>query len=232
MPKAVFFESDGVLVETALEDLAAFNTAFQAANLQTRWDKELFARIAATPGTRQRIRAYFDRFGWPLTQAGDDALVEKLADVHKAAMLSAARGGRLPLRAGIRDMIDTAHGTEATLAIVTEMDGDVVTNCLSQLGLAAATRLKFMVCDGTSEKTKPAPEPYKAALQIADVAAEDAIAVEASPAGVRAAKEAGLLVIAVGNGLFPAERLSGADRVIPDLQSETGVMALCEAILA
>ncbi|MEO0467126.1 MAG: HAD-IA family hydrolase [Pseudomonadota bacterium] len=232
MPKAVFFESDGVLVETALEDLAAFNTAFQAANLKTRWDRELFARIAATPGTKARLRAYFDRYGWPLTQAGDDALVEKLTDIHKASMLSAARGGRLALRPGIKAMIDGAHGAEATLAIVTEMDGDVVTNCLAQLGLSAATKLKFMVCDGTSEKGKPAPDPYLAALQIAELGAEDAIAVEASPAGIRAAKEAGVFVIGAGNNLFPAQRLSGADKVISDLHSEDGVAALAEAILA
>ncbi len=46
-------------------------------------------------------------------------------------------------------------------------------------------------------RTKPAPDVYLAALQVLDVAAEEAIAVEDSTLGIAAAKAAGLYTLAV-----------------------------------
>ncbi|MEM6666311.1 MAG: HAD-IA family hydrolase [Pseudomonadota bacterium] len=231
MAKAVFFESDGVMVETAKEDLAAFNTAFESVGIKTRWNEDLFARVAGTPGTKARLSAYFERFGWPLTQHGHEKLIDDLEAAHKDTMMAAARAGRLPLRPGMKALIDGAHSAGSTLAIVTEMDGDLVTTCLSQLGLSSATKLQFMVCEGSAEKSKPAPEPYRAALQIAGLPPEQAIAVEGSPAGVRSAKAAGLFVIGVGNRLFSADRLAAADHVVLDLDSEAGAAALASAVM-
>ena len=57
---------------------------------------------------------------------------------------------------------------------------------------------------------KPEPDGYLRALELLDVGADDAAAVEDSPPGVAAAKAAGLRCAALTR-TFPAERLAGAD---------------------
>ena len=226
MPKAVFLEMDGVLVETAAADLAAFNTAFALLEVPTRWDEALYLRIAGTQGARARLSAYFERYGWPLTRQGNEKLLTELAEAHDVALLSAARSGNLVLKVGAAPLIDQFHAAGAVLGIVTEMPEAVVATCLSQLGLSGATKVAFMVCDGTAASSKPAPDPYKAALIQAAVLAAEAIAIEGSQGGIRAAKAAGLRVLGVGNELFPADRLAAADGVIADLDTVEAAKAL------
>jgi len=230
MLKAVFLEMDGVLLETAAADLAAFNTAFELLEVPTRWDEAIYARIAGTQGARARLSAYFERYGWPLTRQGNDKLLTELAEAHDAALLSAARGGDLILKAGAAPLIDQLHGAGAVLGVVTEMPEAVVATCLSQLGLSGATKVAFMVCDGTAARSKPAPDPFEAALAQAGVPAVEAIAIEGSQAGIRAAKAAGLRVLGVGNALFPADRLAAADGVVADLDTAAAATALSDMV--
>lgn len=62
---------------------------------------------------------------------------------------------------------------------------------------------------------KPAPDLFRAALDKLDVT--EAVAVEDTPAGIASAKAAGLFVVAVDRGRYPADELAGADRVVPVL---------------
>ena len=230
MLKAVFLEMDGVLVETAAVDLAAFNTAFEQLEVPTRWDAALYTRIAGTQGARARLAAYFERYGWPLTRQGNDKLLSELAEAHDAALLSATRSGELTLRAGVAPLIDQLHGSGVVLGVVTELPEAVVATCLSQLGLSGATKVTFMISDGNAARSKPAPDPYEAALAQVGVPAGVAIAIEGSQGGIRAAKAADLRVIAVGNEMFPADRLAAADDVVADLDSAEAARALSDIV--
>jgi HAD superfamily hydrolase (TIGR01509 family) len=61
------------------------------------------------------------------------------------------------------------------------------------------------------EHTKPDPELYLSVLRELDVSAEEAIALEDSPIGIQAAKQAGLFCVAVPNPLTRQLSLSQAD---------------------
>jgi len=80
---------------------------------------------------------------------------------------------------------------------------------LTRLGLA--DYFDCICASDDVEHTKPDPELYLSVLRELDVSAEEAIALEDSPIGIQAAKQAGLFCVAVPNPLTRQLSLSQAD---------------------
>ena len=72
---------------------------------------------------------------------------------------------------------------------------------------------------------KPEPEPYLAAAAQLSVEPSACAAIEDSPAGVTAAKAAGMLCIAVTNS-YPADRLAAADLTVGSLEQTEAIFAM------
>ena len=68
---------------------------------------------------------------------------------------------------------------------------------------------------------KPNPEPYLKAWERSGFRKEECMVVENAPLGVRAAKAAGLFTCAVNTGPLPDAELAaeGADKIFPDMQA-------------
>jgi beta-phosphoglucomutase-like phosphatase (HAD superfamily) len=90
-----------------------------------------------------------------------------------------------------------------------------VTGHLSRLGLLAPFDAIVCADDGTA--AKPDPALYLAALDALGVQAAEAIAFEDSPAGILAARRAGVFCVAVPNPITATLPLSLADLVFPSL---------------
>jgi beta-phosphoglucomutase-like phosphatase (HAD superfamily) len=76
-----------------------------------------------------------------------------------------------------------------------------------------------MVCaDGDVRRAKPDPHLYLAALELLDVPATSAFAIEDSPNGIRAAKAAGVPCVCVPNEVTVALDLSEADATFHSLE--------------
>jgi sugar-phosphatase len=73
-----------------------------------------------------------------------------------------------------------------------------------------------MVTADDVSQGKPHPEPFLVAARQLQVEPLDCVALEDSPAGVTAAREAGMRVIAVST-TYPAEHLAHASLVLPQL---------------
>ncbi|MBI5584080.1 MAG: HAD family phosphatase [Deltaproteobacteria bacterium] len=102
-----------------------------------------------------------------------------------------------------------------------------------QLGLVTSSRLNLVeriwheeqlrcfetvVTADRVERFKPNPDPYLQALNDLDRQAGECLVVENAPAGIQAAKAAGLKCFAVASTLSP-EHLQEADRIFPDLSA-------------
>jgi len=71
---------------------------------------------------------------------------------------------------------------------------------------------------------KPAPDLFLHAASQLGVAPADCVVVEDSPAGVAAARAAGMRVLAYAGGVIPAARLSGATIVFDDMRRLPGLL--------
>lgn len=88
-----------------------------------------------------------------------------------------------------------------------------ITTGLTILGLSDA--FDFIECaDGDMSRAKPSPALYVTALDRLALSATEAIAIEDSPNGIRAAKAAGLFCVGYANAVTRQLDLSEADVVV------------------
>ena len=104
---------------------------------------------------------------------------------------SRARGGA--------DLARQGHAWARAVALVTTSGRHTVGLVLDALGLAGA--FDTLVTADDVERTKPDPEGYRLALARLGADAARSLAIEDSPAGARAARAAGLDVLAVPDDL-------------------------------
>src|SRR5690606_29776469 len=84
MIKALIFDCDGVLVDTERDGhRVGFNRAFKQMGIDAEWDVELYGKLLLVAGGKERMRAYFDEYGWP--EGADDAEARDalILDLHK-----------------------------------------------------------------------------------------------------------------------------------------------------
>jgi HAD superfamily hydrolase (TIGR01509 family) len=125
-----------------------------------------------------------------------------------------------PLRPGAREMVE-ALGRHLPLAVASNTDAELVRLALEGAGMLGA----FAVIASGADlgRAKPHPDVYLLACQRLGVAPRLAVAFEDSPAGVQAAKAAGMWCVGVpdrdGVDLYAA----GADLVVGSLADLIGL---------
>lgn len=76
---------------------------------------------------------------------------------------------------------------------------------------------RIMVPADEVTRGKPDPEPYLKAAQLLGVDPKECLVIEDAPAGIRAARAAGMKVIAL-TSTYPASELKEADAIVPALR--------------
>ena len=99
-------------------------------------------------------------------------------------------------------------------AIVTSGGWELATDRLRAVGLAVP---EILITADDVTLGKPHPEPYERACRDLGVCPADAIAVEDAPAGITAARRAGMTVLAVTTS-HAAESLQDADLIFSSMQ--------------
>lgn len=120
------------------------------------------------------------------------------------------------LRPGISDYLEGALSRGIEIAVVTSGSNDWVASFLDRLAIAEGWH-SFHCADGVAAVAKPRPDLYLAALASLRVKPAEAIAIEDSPNGVRAAKAAGIACVATPNDVTRTLDLSEADIILDSL---------------
>lgn len=116
---------------------------------------------------------------------------------------------------GLVELLDLLQGMEVRMAVASNSPCDYVTAVLQALELD-----EYFECVHSSEdvpRGKPAPDVYLASLDCLQVKPERGLVLEDSPAGIAAAKAAGLTCYAVPNGDMPGADFSSADYIFESL---------------
>jgi HAD superfamily hydrolase (TIGR01509 family) len=114
-----------------------------------------------------------------------------------------------PVMPGVEAYLSDARQLGLKIGIASNSPLPWVTKYLTMLGLQDC--FDFISTSDVVQRLKPDPALYVSALKGLDVQASEAFALEDSPLGIRSAKSAGLLCVAVPNVLTRRLDLSQAD---------------------
>jgi len=196
--RALVFDFDGLILETETPALESWAEIYREHGHEIPMD--LWHNfIGSDTG--------FDPAGHLAALVGegfDRAAAKARRDARKSELIAA-----LDVMVGVREYVADAKRLGLRLAVASSSSRAWVLGHLERLGLNAgwdAVRTRDDVA-----RTKPAPDLYQSAVEALSVVPSEAVAFEDSANGITAAKDAGLLCVAVPNALTAAMDLSRAD---------------------
>jgi HAD superfamily hydrolase (TIGR01509 family) len=163
---------------------------------------------------RRNSEIFPDLFGRPLTEADQKAFAKEKETLYRGLSV-----GRLTPVHGLVRLLDRLDAHAVPVAIATSAPPENVTHTLAELGLSS--RLACIVGGDQVRRGKPFPDVFLAAAIRLGVAPADCVAFEDAPAGIIAARTAGMRTVAVSNSFAPDVFLApsvGADVVVSDFE--------------
>jgi HAD superfamily hydrolase (TIGR01509 family) len=220
MFKAILFDVDGTLAETERDGhRVAFNRAFAEAGLNWNWDEDVYGKLLAVTGGKERIRFFIDEYQPEYPAQADEAAW--IAGLHKAKTthyLELLAQGAIPLRPGVRRLLDEARAQGLHLAITTTTTPENVTGLLeATLGRESLNWFEVIAAGDIVPKKKPAGDIYVYTLAAMNLRPEECLAIEDSANGVLSALGAGVPVLVTDNAYTQEDGFNGALAVLSDL---------------
>jgi HAD superfamily hydrolase (TIGR01509 family) len=215
----LLFDVDGTLAETEEIHRQAFNRAFQQAGLDWHWSQELYGRLLAVTGGKERIRYFLDT-----CQPGFEAplnLDEYIADLHAAKtdiFTRSVAAGEVPLRPGVKRLLEQARNSGLRLGIATTTTpANVIALLNHSLAEDAEDWFEVIAAGGVVPSKKPAPDIYFHAMEVMGVSPGECLAFEDSENGLLSAQAAGLPTLVTVSRYTQGQDFSGAVLVVDHL---------------
>ncbi|TMG60343.1 MAG: HAD family hydrolase [Chloroflexi bacterium] len=197
--RALVFDFDGVILETEMPAFRSWAEIYREHGHELPRDRWLdyIGREAgwfdALAHLESLVTAPFDR-----------EVVRRRREERRTKLLA-----ELDVMAGIRDYVAEGRRLGLRLGIASSSPTSYVRTHLGRIALNDVW--DAVICREDAPRAKPAPDLYLRAVEVLGVAPEEALALEDSPNGIAAAKDAGLWVVAVPNALTAEGDLSRAD---------------------
>ncbi len=220
MVKAIIFDCDGVLVDTERDaHRVGFNRAFRQFGIDAEWSVELYARLLLTAGGKERMKVYFEEFGWPEDKVAEyGGKDELIAALHKEkTAITSDIVAELPVRPGILRIIDEAMANGVRLGVCTTSNPKFIDAVLDLFGPARKAAFEFVHAGDVVSKKKPDPEIYELATQSLGLDPKTCVVIEDSRNGLLAATGAGYPTLITTSTYTVDEDFAEAARVVPEL---------------
>jgi len=204
--QAVIFDMDGVIVDSEPYSMQALIDILRQYGVEPTEDD-----LHRSYGRRVRddFVEYFAKYG-----VTTDV---NIAIAHKHARYYHLAAGHLRPFAGVMTLLKRLSEQGFRLALASS--GDRVKVAFGMQALALNGIFETVVTGDDVSHSKPHPEIYLTAAQRVGVSPTACIAIEDAPAGVEAAKRAGMRCIAVTNSVA-REQLSKADLIVDSLAED------------
>jgi len=136
---------------------------------------------------------------------GEDFPYDDFAQRARAGFQKIAKMEGIPLKTGVRELLEFAKGQQLKLAVATSTRKSEATVMLDNEGISCY--FDGMVFGDVVKNAKPDPEIYLTACEIIGANPKASIALEDSPAGIQSAYAAGMLPIIIPDLVQPKEEI-------------------------
>ena len=203
LKKAIFWDNDGVLVDTEKYYYEATRQILNKAGLELK--KELYIELFL-------IQA---KGAWHLLDPNKYTaeIIEELKTERNKLYCNFLQTSEIVVE-GVQEIV-AKLAEKYAMAIVTSSRPEHFNIIHSRTGLLKY--FKFVLTAEDYTKYKPNPEPYLKALEKMNVSSSDGIVIEDSRRGLIAAKRAGLDCIIIPNELTRSSDFSEADYVLTNI---------------
>ncbi len=219
MIRAIIFDFDGLIVETEGPSYESWKAVYESFGISLP-----FSTWSAIIGTTQGPFDPLQRLQKLVKDHVDWDAVESRRQVDEQALIEAQ--AVLP---GAEQYLRDARRLGLKIGLASSSSADWVLGHLRRIGLDSC-----FDCIRTKDDVvwvKPNPELYYSVLQCLGIRADEAVALEDSPNGIQAAKQAGVFCIAVPNPMTSRLNLSMADMQLSSL-AELPLETLLAQIIA
>lgn len=220
----ILFDVDGTLAETEEIHRQSFNQAFSEAGLDWNWSVQMYSKLLAVTGGKERIGYFINRyqpeFSVPMN------LDEYIAGLHAAKTdiyTSTVASGKVSLRPGVLRLLREARAKGLRLGITTTTTPANVSALLEHsIAPDAADWFEVIAAGGIVPAKKPAPDIYYYAMEKMGVDASECIALEDSENGLKSSLAASIATVVTVSQYTEGQEFSGAALVVdhmgePDL---------------
>lgn len=218
--QALIFDVDGTLADTERDGhRVAFNQAFSEYKLDWHWDEELYGKLLAVTGGKERMAYYLDHFNttYPQTEQ-TPALIAQLHKAKTRHYTQLLATGAIPLRPGVKRLLEEARQAGLRLAVATTTTPDNVTALLEHaLAPGSSDWFEVIAAGDVVPAKKPAADIYLYALQKMQLSAADCLAFEDSENGIKSSQGASLKTIVTINDYTVDHDFTGAALVLDQL---------------
>jgi HAD superfamily hydrolase (TIGR01509 family) len=204
---ALLFDFDGVIVDTEIPTFQSWRDTYAEYGVDLALDDWLPA-----VGSGSSVSGAFDAVAHLERLIG--TTVDREAVIAHRTQRKAELYAGAPLLPGVPERLAEAQGRRMKTAIVTRNRDDRVQGSLCRVGLDH--QWQALIC-ANEEPTRDKAELYRHALVVLGVRADQALAFEDSPSGVRGAKRARVLCAAVPNEITRGAAFDEADIVLSSL---------------
>lgn len=193
--KGVLFDMDGVIFDTEKAYLDTWTKVFKSYGYDLK--RETYISIMGT-GRDNAVRTFKNAFG-------DDLPIEEMYKDKDRILKEIIESGRVPMKKGAVEILTYLRESNIRTALATSAR---MWRAETQLKMAGIKELfDDVVCGDEINNLKPDPEIFLKAAEKIGVNPSECIVIEDSPAGIKAAYNAGMFAIHV-------EDLKEADETI------------------
>lgn len=218
--EALIFDVDGTLADTERDGhRVAFNQAFTEAGLDWDWTVELYEKLLAVTGGKERMRYYLDEFNRDFRRPAD--LDDFIAGLHKSKTRHYTEllgQGAIPLRPGVERLLNEARDAGLRLAVATTTTpANVEALLVNTLGRESMGWFEVIAAGDIVPAKKPAPDIYDYALKEMNLQPAQCLAFEDSANGIKSSMGAKLTTIITINDYTRSHDFNDAALVLDQL---------------
>ncbi|GIV66221.1 MAG: HAD family hydrolase [Chloroflexota bacterium] len=203
--RALIFDFDGLIIDTESPEFETWQEMFREFGAELK-----FEEWVACLGTSA---AAFDAAAILHQRAG--ILTENAILWKEQKKRSTIKANQLQPLPGVVNLLNEAKSTGIGLAVASSSPRAWVQGHLERMGLTSYFR--FILTKEDVRNVKPAPDLYLKAIQMLEVEPAEAVVLEDSPNGIKAARQAGLFCVAIPNPISRRLDLSEANLILDSL---------------